>query len=187
MRRGRYPTKTSVNLLYKERKPYYAVKLAGAVLVFGVFLFLFTKYAVYNRLTHVWQEEDRAEAAEARVAALREANADYDEVLKEYLHYQYDAAEQGDVPPVALSEVRRLLEENLLYRSRVTYASLSGSVFSVQIADVDLNETSAMLDKLKQSPIVDSVSVSISNTNPSSSTAVVYMTITLKAKGEDGT
>lgn len=85
--RGKYPTKRSINLYYKENKTRKILLELAIFAVFLVALYFFTVYAVIAKL----RQADEAEAAynemANRLQIIQEANAVYPEVRAEYSHY----------------------------------------------------------------------------------------------------
>ncbi len=68
--RKRYPVKTSVNLLYREKKNVEPVHMLIAASVFVIVLVLFSKFAVIDRLAAADKVMREAEELESAVADL---------------------------------------------------------------------------------------------------------------------
>lgn len=184
MKRSRYPSKTSVNLIYRERSPYYLLKIAVACAVFSVALLAFSRFAVLERLYTVWRLETEAEQVESRVAHLVKTNEDYDEISREYQHYFFQMSEEQRAMSVPSREVMDLIRIELLPWVQVKSFNLSGKTLNIQFIGSGLGEISFLLDRIKQDPLVESLSMSVSNAELEGGGVAVSVTLILRVQEE---
>jgi len=185
-RRKRYPVKTSVNLFYREKPPITIPQLLLAVTVFSVIVVVVAKFAVIDRLNASGRALAEAEALERTVAQLQESNADYQDVLREYQHYYFSAAD-GDSERartyVNCLDVMALLEEQLLGQAGVQMVNLNGNMLTVTLTQLNLEQASEIARSLSDHKLVQEVMVSAANKQQDSQKATtVYLNIVLVPK-----
>jgi len=184
-RRKQYPVKTSVNLLCKENKNISPVHMLIAASVFVIVLVLFSKFAVIDRLAAAGEAMQEAEDMENAVADLKQENSDYEDVLREYQHYYFSAAdnENGETENyVDCQKVLGLLETELLNKAGVQTVDLTGNVLTVNLTEINLERASAIARSLKENEMVEDVMVSAANRQQESEGTTVYLSIILKTE-----
>jgi len=188
-----FPDKTTVNLLYTDRSNSSVVKTVLAVLVFAVVLTVFAKFAVIDRLAASGAALREAEELEQAVLELQLNNRDYDDVLREYQHYYFSAADREDENGrnetyVNCQEVLDLLDAELLNKAGIQMVNLSGNVLTVNLTKINLERASVIAKSLKENELVDEVMVSAANRQDASEGTTVYLNIILKTEkdGADG-
>lgn len=187
LKQKQYPTKTTVNLVIRERSKYPFPRMVAVLAAVAVVVGLFCKFAVLDRFSAAGLAEQEASAAERHLADLQASNAEYETVRVEYARYFSDEL-TGDIPAVAdYMEVLQLIESKLMSRAGVSSATFSGNTLSVQLTDITLSRASEILADLHGSKLVESVQIYTADTEEQTSgqRATVAMTITLAAQGGD--
>ncbi len=187
-RRKQYPDKTSVNLLYRDKANELTPRMLVAVAVFVVALALFCKFAVIDRLWAADRALREAEEMEKIVATLQQGNSDYEEVLREYQHYYFSVTDTGNGEPVAYVdclEVLGLLESELLNRAGVQMVNLTGSVLTVNLTEINLEDASAIAKSLMKHKMVKDVTVSTANRHQELEGTKVYLIIVLETEDDE--
>lgn len=179
------PTKRSVNLVIRRNTRAVVERYAVAIVIFAVLLALFAKFAVIDRLALVRAEERKAKALEQQMADLQESIADYDEVLRQYQHYYPNSAQNALAESLACSQVLDLLEDTLLYETRILAVDYSGQTLKVAMAGADLNRLSVLMTQLEAQDSVSSVSLTTAAAKDEQE-PVAYLTIALITEGGDG-
>jgi len=189
-RKKQFPVKTTVNLLRRKRTESSLVKTFLAVLVFAVVLTVFAKFAVIDRLAAASRALREAEELEQTVLELQLKNADYDDVLREYQHYYFSAADRNDESGgnwnyVNCMEVLGLLDEELLNKAGIQTVNLSGNVLTVDLTKINLEKASEIARSLSENELVDQVMVASANRQDELEGTTVYMNIILKTETND--
>jgi len=190
-RKKKFPVKTTVNLMHTERTASSLVKTVLAVLVFAVVLTVFAKFAVIDRLAAASRAMREAEELEQTVLELQLKNADYDDVLREYQHYYFSAADRNDESGgnqsyVNCMDVLGLLDEELLNKAGMQTVNLSGNILTVDLTKINLEMASEIARSLSENEMVDEVMVSSANKQYESEGSTIYLNIILKTEKDDG-
>ncbi len=184
-----YPTKTTLNLMMRERRQGDLRVLIPCALVGLVLVWLFCQYAVVGRLTKAYNAEQAALRAEQALAGAKAELNSFDEVEAEYNRYFSDALFSKDIPQECM-DVLAMMEKELMDTVQVTSYSFSGNTLRLQLKMSRLGVTSELLDSLSRVPMVDYVSISTAtddlqhsitgDTVSESGESTVIMTITLR-------
>jgi len=181
--RKRYPVKTTVNLLYREKPPITLPQLLLVCVVFVVVLVGFAKFAVIDRLSASGQALREAEELEQALAAVERSNVDYEDVLKEYQHYYFSAADTGGEAAavyVNCMDVLALLDQELFNKAGIQMVNLTGNVLTVNLTKINLEGASVIAKSLSANPLVQEVMVSAANKQQESEGTTVYLIIILE-------
>ncbi len=179
----KYPVKTTVNLLYREKPPITIPQLILVIAVFAVILVTFGKFAVADRLAASGRALQEAENLERRLAAVRESNSDYEEVLREYQHYYFSAADGREMNAQAYvncQDVLGLLESEFLNKAGMQMVNLTGDVLTVNLTKINLEEASVIAKSLQENKLVREVLVSAANKQEESRGTTVFLTVILE-------
>jgi len=185
----RYPVKTSVNLVCKKKSGISVLNVLLAAAVFVVVLVVFSKFAVINRLTASGNALREAERLEEAVAAVKRSNVDYEEVLREYQHYYFSAADGTDEAAqnyVNCQDVLELLDTEFVNKAGIQMVNLSGNVLTVNLTRINLEGASAIAKSLKENKMVEEVLVSAANKQEQTEGTMVFLTIVLETKDDSG-
>lgn len=189
-----YPTKTTLNLMIRERRQGDMRVLIPCALVGLLLVGLFCRFAVVGRLTKAYKAEQAALRAEQALSQAREELETYDEVEAEYNRYFSDALFSKDIPQECM-DVLVMMEQELMGKAQVSSLSFSGRTLQLQLKMSRFGVTSELLDALSRVPMVDYVSISTAsddlntsitgNEEPESGKSIVIMTITLREVEEE--
>lgn len=189
--RKQYPAKTSVNLLYKKKTNISPAQALLAAVVFVVVLVSFAKFAVIDRLAVAAEAMQEAEELERTLADVMQSNSDYEDILREYQHYYFSAAdgENGESGEdggagayVNCLEVLKLLEAEVLNKAGIQMISLTGNALTVNLSEINLERASVIAKNLAEHETVKDVMVSAANKESQETT--VYLNIVLKTERE---
>lgn len=185
-KRSAYPTKTTLNLMIRERKEGDLRILIPCGLVGLVLVGLFCHFAVVERLTKAYRAEQSALLAEQNLAEAQAALEPYDAVEAEYSRYFSDVLFTKDIPQECM-DVLDMMEEQIMGRAQVLAYSFSGNSLLLQLKMSRFGVTSELLEALYQVPMVEQVSISTATddlrnslSGQESGESVVMMTITLR-------
>lgn len=189
-----YPTKTTLNLMIRERRQGDMRILIPCALAVLLLVGLFCRYAVVERLTKAYKAEQNAVHAEQNLAQAQAELESYDQVEAEYNRYFSDALFSRDIPQECM-DVLAMMEKELMGKAQVTAYSFSGNKLLLQLKMSRFGVTSELLDALSKVPMVDYVSISTATDDLYTSVtedqvdetvgSVVIMTITLREVEEE--
>lgn len=190
-RKKKFPVKTTVNLFYKERPPVTLPQLLLAAVLFIVVFVAFAKFAVVDRLWASERALREAKEIEEALAVVQAGNVDYEDVLKEYQHYYFSAADTGDAGAavyVNSLDVLEVLEQELLNKAVVQTVNLTGNVLTVNLTKINLEGASKIAKSLSANELVRDVVVSAANKQQQEEGTTVFLNIVLepaKSSSED--
>ncbi len=189
-----YPTKTTLNLMIRERRQGDMRILIPCALVGLLLVGLFCRYAVVERLAQAYRAEQSAIRAEQTLAQAQAELEIYDQVEAEYNRYFSDALFSKDIPQECM-DVLAMMEKELMGKAQVSAYSFSGNKLQLQLKMSRFGVTSELLDALSRVPMVDYVSISTATDDLHTSItedqeeenwgSVVIMTITLREVEEE--
>lgn len=184
-----YPTKTSLNLVIREKSlgsPSRILPIAAGILVL---LLAFGKFAVWDRLSRVSREQDALDSLLAQVSQLTEQTADYSEVLAAYSQHTTSWMSQEEILLVDQADILSLVQSQLMPRAFVSRFSVNGNVLSVELSHLTLQGISELVQKLGELPQVLEVTVySASSQTQNEPISSVSLSITLSSgySGDEG-
>lgn len=148
------PMKRDVNLAQEDRKESSRTQLLVGLVCIALFVGLFCKFGVIDRLNAVWKAERAADSAQMTLAQLENATADYNEVLEEYR--SYTALAEGVDPMQCLD----LIESHLMRPAKVQSFAVADGLITAQISGVTLRQVSEIyVDLMAQTDLVENVQV----------------------------
>lgn len=180
----KYPTKTSINLAMKESHKREYGKAILAAVVLTVFIGVFTKFGVVDRLIVASEAEYAAATAKSQLMTAQAANQDYDEIQEKYEEYNLkNSLVSGKTD---LQDILGLIEQELMANSMVETFSSSEGIITVKIAGVTLNDISSIFKSLTNSPLVAHVQVYTASTSDQEADALTTATMTISLAAEAG-
>lgn len=152
------PSKTTLNLLIKEKTLASPSRLIPILVLIFVGAFLFSKYAVVARLEKVNRAEAQLAAAESNLEQIQSSYADYDAVRAQYNCYSY---EQYDRTIPDRVKVLDMLERRFFPISTVQSLSINGRDISLVLADISL-ETLTYINQvlMEEEPLIEYIEIS---------------------------
>ena len=156
VRRGRMPTKTSINLVQVDKKkPKFTIAIPAIILII-VGAAAFSKYFVIDRFA----ERD---AAVAEVVKLRNQMDDLSDALKQYAdveeiyaHYTKDAMTADELNLVDRVRILQLINSVLQEGAGAKTWSVTGNILTIEFEESTLGVQNELARKIEKSPIVDS-------------------------------
>ena len=184
LKRKQYPTKTTVNLVIREKTAYQISRGLCLLAIILVLVGLFSKFAVSDRLAAAFRAEAAAAEAERYLAQLQENNSGYEALRVEYARYFSSDVNEASGSADCM-EVLSLVESKLMKSAGVASAVFSQNVLTVQLTGADLDQASGILADLYQSPLVSTVEIytaATENEDPGQRSSIT-MTIALMPEG----
>ena len=150
--------KQDVNLAQDNRPASNRGKLFVFLACLIVFVGLFCKFGVIDRLNAAWAAERKADAAQTTLVQLRAQTEQFDTVEEEYR--SYTALADGVDPMKCLD----LIERKLMRSAEVQQFTVADGLISAKISGITLQQLSAVYADLMASEFVDSVQIYTAST-----------------------
>ena len=181
-KRRAYPTKTALNLYFKEDRTTKPATVALYVLFALALLAAAGKFLVYDRLQTNLRLEEEALRLESQTAAVVRQLEDYPAVLEEYTCLAPTDREQALTDRM---EVLDLIDQIIRPAARISRVTIQDQQVLVEFSGVSLVETAALVSQLEESPLVARTTVDTAASETGNSAVVdVEMLIEL-ADGEE--
>ena len=162
--KGHYPTKTSINLVYKEKN---TRKNLAALGLFGLFLIalaIFTKFMVIDQLAAVSAAEGLYNTRQRQLSALQEANSVYDEVEYEYSHFGIGNLSDTELARHDRENMLNVIDEKVGISKGIRSIQISENTVKISFLTLELKDMSTIVSRLEESEYVNYVTVSKART-----------------------
>ena len=159
VRKNGYPSKQTVNLVFRERSINSPSRAIPAFLLFLVFLALFVRFGVQGQLQKMTSAQASLEKVQADLSGLVEYNRDYEAVREQYSQYFNDYLNEDEAVLRDRLDVLTLLEECVMNQADLSSISIQGNICRISITDVPLNTISGIVADLESNPQVQYISV----------------------------
>ena len=164
VRKNEYPSKQTVNLVFRERSINSPSRAIPAFLLFLVFLALFVRFGVQGQLQKMTSAQALLEKVQADLNGLVEYNRDYETVREQYSQYFNDYLNEDEAVLRDRLDVLTLLEECVMNQADLSSISIQGNICRISITDVPLNTISGIVADLERNPQVQYISVATAAT-----------------------
>ena len=164
VRKNEYPSKQTVNLVFRERSINSPSRAIPAFLLFLVFLALFVRFGVQGQLQKMTSAQASLEKVQADLSGLVEYNRDYEAVREQYSQYFNDYLNEDEAVLRDRLDVLTLLEECVMNQADLSSISIQGNICRLSITDVPLNTISGIVADLESNPQVQYISVATAAT-----------------------
>ncbi len=158
VRKNEYPSKQTVNLVFRERSINSPSRAIPAFLLFLVFLALFVRFGVQGQLQKMTSAQASLEKVQADLSGLVEYNRDYEAVREQYSQYFNDYLNEDEAVLRDRLDVLTLLEECVMNQADLSSISIQGNICRISITDVPLNTISGIVADLESNPQVQYIS-----------------------------
>ena len=164
VRKNEYPSKQTVNLVFRERSINSPSRAIPAFLLFLVFLTLFVRFGVQGQLQKMTSAQASLEKVQADLSGLVEYNRDYEAVREQYSQYFNDYLNEDEAVLRDRLDVLTLLEECVMNQADLSSISIQGNICRISITDVPLNTISGIVADLESNPQGQYISVATAAT-----------------------
>lgn len=154
-----YPSKRVMNLAIREKTMNSLSRVAPTAIVLAVLIGCFAKFGVYDRLHAVDVARQHLYDTQSQLDAFNAANEGYDEIAFEYSRRtdSWMTAEESSLR--SRTELLALLESEVFPIAALQNLSVKDNVLSLNLTNVTLEQTSAIVAKLEAQPSVADVTV----------------------------
>ena len=184
----KYPTKRTVNLAQRESHSRSTLTLTLSLAIILLLSFCVANFGVLRQLDRQRDAEQAYNAAHSQYTAMQAALSDYDEVELQYRTWSRNWMHDESSPvyvPVDRLDVLDLAEEYLMPYGTVNSLVVDGDVMIVTMSGMDLEQISAMFQRLQLQPIVRSATLTLAATPQASASGVVDFSVTVTLQSDD--
>lgn len=149
-RRGRMPSKRSINLAGLGEKPInIPIAVLGILLIVAAAV-LFSKFLVIDRLAEMSREQGKVAVLQNKVDAGYAELANYDELNLQYAHYTYSAMTQEELDRADRMEVLDIVRRVVMPQADVVSVSITGNQMNIRLRGKTLQEINLIAQKLEE-------------------------------------
>ena len=184
---SKYPTKRTVNLAQRESHSRSTLTLTLGLVLSVVLSFCVANFGVLRQLDRQRAAENAYNTVHSQYIQMQQALADYDNVELQYRTYSRTWM-QEDSPfyiPVDRLEVLDLLEGYLMPYGTVKTVLVEDDVAIITMSGMDLEQISAMFQRVQQQAIVKSASLPIAATPRLTRTDLLDFSVTITLQPAD--
>lgn len=185
---SKYPTKRTVNLAQRESHSRSTLTLTLGLVLIVVLSFCVANFGVLRQLDRQRAAENAYNTVHSQYTQMQQALADYDNVELQYRTYSRTWMQEEDSPfyiRVDRLEVLDLLEGYLMPYGTVKTVLVEDDVAIITMSGMDLEQISAMFQRVQQQPIVKSASLTIAATPRLSRTDLLDFSVTITLQPAD--
>lgn len=176
----KYPEKTSINLLLAQDGELNNKKQIALFILFLVFLGLFTKFGVIDRMQAAFDAKEKYTIAEEQLSQLQQSNEDYDVIREQYSHYGNGYLNDEEKAEIDRIEILALLDTQVMNKADVQSIDIVGNEITVIIDKIKLKTISRIVTTLESNDKVTFVTVSTAGTgNQEKRNGLVTATMTI--------
>ena len=180
-KRRTYPTKTTMNLYFRENRGTKPATILLYVLFVLVLLLAAGKFLVLDRVLAVDALEDEAVRMESQTASVMARLGEYPAVLEEYTRLAPTEREQALTDRM---DVLDLIDEVIRPAAHISRVTIQDQQVLVEFSGVTLVETADIVSRLEASPLVARTTVDTAASEEDRATVDVDMLIELSG-GEE--
>lgn len=182
---SKYPTKRTVNLAQRESHSRSTLTLTLGLVLIVVLSFCVANFGVLRQLDRQRAAESAYNTVHSQYTQMQQALADYDDVELQYRTYSRTWEDSPFYIPVDRLEVLDLLEGYLMPYGTVKTVLVEDDVAIITMSGMDLEQISAMFQRVQQQPIVKSASLTIAATPRLSRTDLLDFSVTITLQPAD--
>ena len=179
---SKYPTKRTVNLAQRESHSRSTLTLTLGLVLIVVLSFCVANFGVLRQLDRQRAAENAYNTVHSQYTQMQQALADYDNVELQYRTYSRTWMQEEDSP--FYIPVDRL-EGYLMPYGTVKTVLVEDDVAIITMSGMDLEQISAMFQRVQQQPIVKSASLTIAATPRLSRTDLLDFSVTITLQPAD--
>ena len=170
-KRGKLPTKRSINLALTDEKPVNLKIGIPALILILLAAFAFGKFAVADRLVAVSRAEGQVSALQSELNMAYDKLNSFGELTELYAHYTYSGMTQDEVSRADRGSAIALIRRLILPRGEVSGWTLSGNTLTVNMTVKDLQTVNRTVQDIESDEHVSFCSVNTAATTDKTTAA----------------
>lgn len=181
LRKDTYPTKTRINLAMREKRQIDPRIAIPAIFIVLLLVAAVAKFGVVDRMALVAEAQSALDSILSQKAYMEGVVADYEEVRAEYAKYSINWMDDIEKSLVKKTDMIDLLDDEILVDSETRSISISGNTISAELVGLDMEASSALVERLYKRDDVAEVQVfSITTKETVGDQVIVSILITMK-------
>ncbi len=160
-----YPNKQYINILDGMKSDENRTLEILFFIVFLIALAAFTKFGVIDKIAQMSAAEAAYNDMQRQITELKEQNADYEEVKKDYSHYGMGYLDDSEILLVDREDVLDLLDKYVLKNADIKTLNVTDNTVTLTVEKTRLNAISSIVKELEADPDVAFVTVNVAGTD----------------------
>ena len=160
-----YPNKQYINILDGMKSDDNRTLEILIFIIFLVALGVFTKFGVIDKISEASAAEAAYNEVQRQITELKEQNADYDKVKKDYSHYGLGYLDDTEILLVDREDVLDLLDKYVLKNADIKTLAVTDNTITLTVEKTRLNAISSIVKELEADPDVAFVTVNVAGTD----------------------
>ena len=160
-----YPNKQYINILDGMKSDDNRTLEILFFIVFLIALAAFTKFGVIDKISEASAAEAAYNDMQRQITELKEQNADYEEVKKDYSHYGMGYLDDSEILLVDREDVLDLLDKYVLKNADIKTLNVTDNTVTLTVEKTRLNAISSIVKELESDPDVAFVTVNVAGTD----------------------
>ena len=160
-----YPNKQYINILDGMKSDDNRTLEILFFIVFLIALAAFTKFGVIDKIAQMSAAEAAYNDLQRQITELKEQNADYEEVKKDYSHYGMGYLDDSEILLVDREDVLDLLDKYVLKNADIKTLAVTDNTVTLTVEKTRLNAISSIVKELEADPDVAFVTVNVAGTD----------------------
>lgn len=160
-----YPNKQYINILDGMKSDENRTLEILFFIVFLIALAAFTKFGVIDKIAQMSAAEAAYNDMQRQITELKEQNADYEEVKKDYSHYGMGYLDDSEILLVDREDVLDLLDKYVLKNADIKTLAVTDNTVTLTVEKTRLNAISSIVKELEADSDVAFVTVNVAGTD----------------------
>ena len=160
-----YPNKQYINILDGMKSDENRTLEILFFIVFLIALAAFTKFGVIDKISEASAAEAAYNDMQRQITELKEQNADYEEVKKDYSHYGMGYLDDSEILLVDREDVLDLLDKYVLKNADIRTLAVTDNTVTLTVEKTRLNAISSIVKELEADSDVAFVTVNVAGTD----------------------
>lgn len=160
-----YPNKQYINILDGMKSDDNRTLEILIFIIFLIALAAFTKFGVIDKISEASAAEAAYNEVQRQITELKEQNADYDKVKKDYSHYGLGYLDDTEFLLVDREDVLDLLDKYVLKSADIKTLNVTDNTVTLTVEKTRLNAISSIVKELEADPDVAFVTVNVAGTD----------------------
>ncbi len=160
-----YPNKQYINILDGMKSDENRTLEIMIFIIFLIALAAFTKFGVIDKISEASAAEAAYNEVQRQITELKEQNADYDKVKKDYSHYGLGYLDDTEILLVDREDVLDLLDKYVLKNADIKTLNVTDNTVTLTVEKTRLNAISSIVKELEADPDVAFVTVNVAGTD----------------------
>lgn len=160
-----YPNKQYINILDGMKSDDNRTLEILIFIIFLIALAAFTKFGVIDKISEASAAEAAYNEVQRQITELKEQNADYDKVKKDYSHYGLGYLDDTEFLLVDREDVLDLLDKYVLKNADIKTLNVTDNTVTLTVEKTRLNAISSIVKELEADPDVAFVTVNVAGTD----------------------